>query len=81
MDTSEEIEIIHTWIKETYKTSYLIQQIKDDYLVMFVGRYSVRVDVTVDNVFVWVTKPGVVEAFKWSDPKLFEKMKRFINGV
>jgi hypothetical protein len=81
MDTSEEIEIIRAWIQETYKTSYLIQQIRNDYLIMFVGKYSIRIDVTVDNVFVWMTKPGVIESFSWTDPKLFEKMKRFIDGA
>ena len=81
MDPSEEIEIIHTWIKETYKTSYLMQVVKDDYLVMFVGKYAVRIDVTVDEVFVWLTKPGEMVSFKWADPNLFDKMKEFINGA
>lgn len=81
MEPSEEIEIIHAWIKETYKTSYLMQIIKDDYLVMYAGKYSIRIDVTVDDVFVWLTRPGLMLSLKWTDPKLFDKMKEFINGA
>ena len=58
-----------------------MQIVKDDYLVMFVGKHAVRIDVTVDDVFVWLTKPGEMASFKWADPKLFEKMKEFINGA
>lgn len=75
---NSDIEIIHLWVKETYKDPYL--SIKDDYLVMYVGKHAVRIDITIDGIFIWLTKPGHMENFKWTDPQLFKKMKRFIDG-
>ena len=80
MDTTEEIAIIYIWIKQTYKTSYLIYKIGRDYIIMYVGKYSQRVDITVEPEFVWVSVPGAMLCLKWSNPELFNKMEKFING-